>query len=136
MWYKILFFILILLCISCSSKVQEFQESRIDDKSIEGDNLGGTVEEQLARLLRRESGVLVTESGGRYRVSIRGIANSLSNQMDPLFVVNGVGIDHTFEGAVGAILGMQIVRVRVLKDQAASIYGVRGAGGVIEITAK
>lgn len=124
------------LMVSCSSKVQNYETSRIDDKSIKGDNLGGTVEEQLARLLRRESGVIVNDNGRDYRVTIRGLANSLNNQMDPLYVVNGLSIGHSFRGAVDAILGMNIVKVKVLKDQNASIYGLRGAGGVIEVTAK
>ncbi|MBS1563893.1 MAG: TonB-dependent receptor plug domain-containing protein, partial [Bacteroidetes bacterium] len=108
----------------------------------------------MAALEGRVSGLLVTQSsgvpGGSFKVQIRG-QNSLLQGSDPLFVIDGVPFapnNVSMSGlysAVGngglsplnSISPSDIESVDVLKDaDATSIYGSRGANGVILITTK
>lgn len=78
----------------------------------------------------RVPGLIVTRSGGSYKYSIRGI-NSINSPTDPLFVVDGcivMDISH--------LNPTDVKSVEVLKDASASIYGTRGACGVILITTR
>ena len=81
-------------------------------------------------LMGRVPGVQVTKSGTSYKYVIRGL-NSVNLSSDPLFIVDGVetmSIDY--------INPQDVQSVEVLKDASASIYGTRGANGVILITTK
>ncbi len=86
-------------------------------------------------LQARAAGVQVTQAGGapggEARVRIRG-ANSVLGNNDPLYVVDGfVGADFT------TVNPNDIESIQVLKDAAStSIYGSRGANGVVIITTK
>ena len=75
----------------------------------------------------RVPGVTVTDDN---RIYIRG-SNTLSPYSDPLFVVDG-----TIVPAIDYILPSEVKDIDILKDAAASIYGSRGANGVIIITLK
>jgi len=83
----------------------------------------------------RAAGVQVTQAGGApggdVRVRIRG-ANSVLGNNDPLYVVDGfVGADFN------TVNPNDIESIQVLKDAAStSIYGSRGANGVVIITTK
>ncbi|MEJ7679682.1 MAG: TonB-dependent receptor plug domain-containing protein [Segetibacter sp.] len=83
----------------------------------------------------RAAGVQVTNAGGapgsETRVRIRG-ANSVLGNNDPLYVVDG------FVGADFSVINPNdIESIQVLKDAAStSIYGSRGANGVVIITTK
>ncbi|MBT8289090.1 MAG: TonB-dependent receptor plug domain-containing protein [Flavobacteriaceae bacterium] len=75
----------------------------------------------------RVPGVLVTDGN---RIYIRG-SGSVGSYSDPLFVVNG-----TIVPAIDYILPSEVKGIDILKDAATSIYGSRGANGVIIITLK
>jgi TonB-linked SusC/RagA family outer membrane protein len=83
----------------------------------------------------RAAGVQVTQSngapGGDSRVRVRG-ANSVLGNNDPLYVIDG------FVGANYSLLNpADIESIQILKDAAStSIYGSRGANGVVIITTK
>jgi TonB-linked SusC/RagA family outer membrane protein len=83
----------------------------------------------------RAAGVQVTQSngapGGDARIRVRG-ANSVLGDNNPLYVVDGfVGADFNF------LNPSDIETIQVLKDAAStSIYGSRGANGVVIITTK
>jgi len=64
------------------------------------------------------------------RIIIRGI-NSVNSTTDPLFVVDGQPVED-----ISSINPNDVDSITVLKDSAASIYGNRGANGVILITLK
>lgn len=73
------------------------------------------------------AGVVV--QGGK--VYIRGI-NSINSGTDPLFVVDGTAVED-----ISWINPHDVKSIDVLKDSSAtSLYGVRGANGVIVITTK
>lgn len=83
----------------------------------------------------RAAGVQVTQTngapGGDARIRIRG-ANSVLGNNNPLYIVDGyVGADFNF------VNPSDIETIQVLKDAAStSIYGSRGANGVVIITTK
>lgn len=100
----------------------------------------------------KAAGVVVTQGSGKLgqgvQIRVRG-ASSISASQDPLYVLDGVPLTPgggfgTFGGNVGrsvnplADLNFQDVEsIDILKDAAAaSIYGSRGANGVVIITTK
>lgn len=82
------------------------------------DNIYDLIQNRLA-------GVSVT---GNNKIIIRGI-NTVSLSTDPLFVVNGIIVHDVYY-----IRPIDVKDVSVLKGAATSIYGSRGANGVIQIT--
>ncbi len=99
----------------------------------------------------RAAGVQVTQSsaapGGGLSVRVRG-ANSLISGSEPLYVIDGLpiypdnssygtGADRQAKNALAALNPTDIESIEVLKDASAtSIYGSRGANGVVLITTK
>jgi TonB-dependent SusC/RagA subfamily outer membrane receptor len=79
--------------------------------------------------------VVRTATGVQYR--IRG-QNSILNDQEPLFIVDGIPTtSRQLESALSGVVTEDIRQVDVLKDVAStSIYGMRGAGGVIIITTR
>lgn len=63
-------------------------------------------------------------------IRIRG-TNSINSSNEPLILLDGVEITD-----LGAVSPNDVYSVDVLKDASSSIYGVRGANGVIMITTK
>jgi len=80
----------------------------------------------------RVAGVQVLKTGvGSARILIRGISTN-SNATDPLILVDNVEMDD-----ISTINPADVVSIDVLKDAGScSIYGVRGANGVILITTR
>ena len=78
----------------------------------------------------RVPGLMVTKQGTGYKYQIRGIS-SINSPTDPLFIVDGMEVS-----SIDYINPYDVERVEVLKDASASIYGNRGACGVIVITTK
>ena len=88
-------------------------------------------------LMSRFAGVLVGRtSDGRLVVRIRG-ATSIHGSNEPLYVIDGIPI---WPGPGGSLFGINpydIESIQVLKDPASTtMYGVRGANGVIVIKTK
>jgi TonB-dependent SusC/RagA subfamily outer membrane receptor len=78
------------------------------------------------------AGVRVTPKGGGFSIQIRG-AGSFATSNEPLVLVDGVT---RTTADLGGVNPKDVVRIEVIKDAAASYYGVRGANGVIVITTK
>lgn len=91
----------------------------------------------LEALQGRVAGAIVTTTpDGGISVRIRG-ATSILGSNEPLFILDGVPIDPGPGGSLVGINPADIASIEVLKDAAStSIYGVRGANGVIVITTK
>lgn len=89
----------------------------------------------LADYLRQVPGVNVSGSGENVSVNIRGI-NSFNAVTTPLYVIDGHAIGHSYSEANRMLNPDDIDYVRVLKGTDASIYGVRGGNGVVEIVTK
>ena len=87
----------------------------------------------LADVLRRQNGVMVTGIGNDVRVQIRG-ANSITLNNQPYYVINGIPFGRNYAEANNAINPVDIVSIRVLKSyHELSTYGEMGKNGVIEI---
>jgi TonB-linked SusC/RagA family outer membrane protein len=124
---------------------------------VEGKDLTEARETNVANSLKgKVAGVFVSSSatgpGGSSYVNIRG-ASSFQGNNQPLYVIDGVPIDNESVGApdlgnargtsrdygdgIGNISPDDIESMTVLKGpNAASLYGARGANGVILITTK
>ena len=92
-------------------------------------DIGAALQGQIA-------GVSVTassgEPGSESNILIRGFSSVLDGQNQPLYVVEGIPFDSDPQLSIS-----EIESIDVLKDAAsASIYGTRGANGVILITTK
>jgi len=140
---KILIFSLLCLmmasCVSSNSSksnikgrtdrsASEVKEMTLSDNEVQAENA-------LESYLQRTPGVTVLGSGQNARVQVRGV-NSFSGNTQPLFIVNGTDVGNSYSSAASMLRGMKIKSVRVLKNADASIYGVRGAGGVIIVKAE
>jgi TonB-dependent SusC/RagA subfamily outer membrane receptor len=88
-------------------------------------------------LMGRFPGVTVTRApDGSIAVRIRG-TTSIRGSTEPLYVIDGVEIEPGANGSLTGINPHDIASIQVLKDAAeTSLYGVRGANGVIVIKTK
>lgn len=83
----------------------------------------------------RFPGVEVYSAPGGMQVRIRG-QTTLYGDSEPLFVVDGTPLA-SGTGGLLAINPRDVARIEVLKDAVStSIYGLRGANGVIKVTTK
>ena len=79
--------------------------------------------------------VLPTADGG-FTVRVRGIT-SLNGQVEPLYVIDGVPVTLLPGEGLNWLDPAEILQIDVLRDPTeTSIYGVRGANGVIVIRTK
>lgn len=94
-------------------------------------------DEPLASLLSRAPGVLVTEfPDGSFSVRIRA-ASSFYASSDPLYVVDGSPVTTGPEGRLRGISPHDVQSIQVLRyPPETSLYGVRGANGVIVVKTK
>jgi len=89
-------------------------------------------------LLRgRIAGLQVISTGNGTQYRLRG-QNSILNDQEPLFIVDGIPTtSRQLPSALSGVIAEDIRQIDVLKDVAStSIYGMRGAGGVIIITTR
>lgn len=107
--------------------------SSLDEASIRNLRVGRV--EQL--LEGRIPGLQVIRTGRGYTLRIRGVGSLLASN-EPLVVVDGMPVEaFGTPGGLGWINPGDIERIDVLKDASStSIYGSRGANGVILITTK
>lgn len=88
----------------------------------------------LTDYLQRVSGVRVVGHGPGAKVVVRGPVSFVGGQ-GILYVLNGSVLGYDYGTVFNAVNAREISRVRVLKNASeAAVYGVRGAGGVVEIT--
>jgi len=93
---------------------------------------------RVEEMLSRVPGLQVQRlSNGQYSLRIRGARSFRSNE-EPLLVIDDTPVAN---GALGSTLAglspSDVARIDVLKDAAStSVYGMRGANGVIIITTK
>jgi TonB-dependent SusC/RagA subfamily outer membrane receptor len=77
----------------------------------------------------------VTLRGG-VPVFIKNSNNTSGRPPYPLYVVDGLIIGNSFRSVENVVQAVDVKEVRALTGSNASIYGTRGANGVIEITTK
>ena len=93
------------------------------------------IEEQLQA---RSPGVVIGRApDGSLTVRIRGGSSSVSGNNAPLYIVDGVPFSPSTDGGLSGLNPYDIQSIRVLKDATdITMYGVRGANGVIVIKTK
>ncbi len=78
------------------------------------------------------AGVVVNSGSGApgsgFSVNIRGVSSNINNQ--PFYLIDG------YEGDISLLNPSDIESITVLKDAQASVYGSKGANGVILVTTK
>lgn len=138
----------VMLSMSCSK--QSITSSSNNNSTMYGEvqnarnNTGSTVviEENntmqnatMDYYLQQVAGVNITGTGASATVTIRGV-NSFVSNIEPLFLINGQAMNN-FSTVYYLCNANNIKSVAVLKDAAScSLYGARGANGVISITLK
>ncbi len=90
-------------------------------------NKAATYADMYEYLRGRVAGVSVTPDN---KIVIRGIS-TINSSSDPLILVDGVEVTD-----LSTINPADVSSVDVIKDGSASIYGMRGANGVILITTR
>lgn len=103
----------------------------------------GVISSPQQLLQGKVAGVNITsangEPGAAQSITIRGVG-SVRQGSTPLFVVDGVALDNSGNGAINPLSFLNpgdIESIDVLKDASATaIYGSRGANGVVLITTK
>ena len=90
------------------------------------------------QLMARSPGVTIGRtSDGSLTIRIRGGSSSVQGNNAPLYVVDGVPFSPSTDGGLSGINPYDIQSIRVLKDATdITMYGVRGANGVIVIKTK
>ena len=88
----------------------------------------------LNELIQRLPGVRIQSGRGAYaKFVVDGTASSFMSDTSPLFVVNGNSIGTDYSNVYTLVNPNDVVSVSVLKGSDVSIYGTRGANGVILI---
>lgn len=102
--------------------------------SIEGDSTQRYSPRTVADMIDgRFAGVeVLRRSDGTFSVRIRGQRSILANQ-EPLYVLDGVPLSVSV-GLLRDLNPRDVQRIEVLKGAAATVYGSRGANGVILIS--
>lgn len=87
---------------------------------------------RVEELLEGLPGLDVKRAGNGYSVTMRGVGSFMSSEQ-VLFVIDGT----PYGGSLDWLNPADVTRIDVLKNPSeTSIYGVRGANGVIVITTK
>lgn len=90
----------------------------------------------LNDMLQQLPGVNVQGQGAYAKISISGVSGSFMSGTSPLFVVNGMTIGTDYSTVFNMVHPNDVTSLNVLKGSDASIYGTRGANGVILIRTK
>jgi TonB-dependent SusC/RagA subfamily outer membrane receptor len=104
---------------------------------VDGDDMQGSPTRLEEFLEGRVPGVQVMHlPGGGISVRIRGYG-SFNGDMEPLYVVDGMPVMVTKGRGLDWLNPADIQRIEVLRDASAtSMYGVRGANGVVLLTTR
>jgi iron complex outermembrane receptor protein len=119
--------------------VEEAPEPRPPgERTVTADDIERNPSEPIERLLaNRFPGVVVTRTAeGGIAIRIRG-RTSIRGRNEPLYVIDGIPIEPGPGGSLFGINPYDIESIEVLTDAATTtMYGVRGANGVIVIKTK
>jgi outer membrane cobalamin receptor len=86
--------------------------------------------------LRRKAGVRIMGTGADTRVIIRGESSTANPTNQPLFVIDGQKVGHSFANVNDMLFRGEIQFVEVLPPSRSAQYGMEGHFGVIVIHTK
>jgi TonB-dependent SusC/RagA subfamily outer membrane receptor len=110
-----------------------------DESLITAEDIERYQGEPLENIIQRKVPGLVVnrKTDGTLVLQIRGAASMLGDEAKaPLYVLNGLAMPATSDGALSGVDPYDIASIKVLKGSEAAIYGIEGANGVIVITTK
>lgn len=131
--------IVVLLVMGSCKSTTDTVKSNKPRAIVESGAITGDIQPEisLADYLRRFSGVRIIGSGSNTKVFIRTGTTQANSNSEPLFLINGVAFNGSFAQLTGIVPVDNIESVRVYKNASeVSMYGMRGANGVIDITLK
>ena len=105
---------------------------------VDGDRFHGRPAVHFEELLEGQvAGVqVIRHAGGGISFRIRG-PGSISGDTEPLYVVDGMSVYVATGRGLDWLNPGDILRIEILKDASTtSMYGVRGANGVVVITTR
>ncbi len=113
------------------------EDSPRDPSTVTAEDVERARTEPIEQILAdRVSGVDVERTADGIAVRIRG-TTTIRGNTSPLYVIDGLPVQPGPEGNLAGINPYDIESIKVLKDPASlTMYGVRGANGVIVITTK
>ena len=122
---------------SCTSTKPSVNNAAAGPKTTANQVTPQTSNLTLADYLKRIPGVQVIEGGSGYvTINVRG-ANTLGDNKEPLFIINGANAGNSYEKASSMVDINDIDLVQVLKSgQETAAYGMQGSNGVIVIKTK
>lgn len=135
---RIIGFVLVAACSNATLPADDESASKASkpNTATSEDWKGQTVGQAGELLEGRFPGVQIFRVSGGIAVRIRG-AVSMSGDTEPLYVIDGQTIEAGPGGALMGINPADIEKIEVLKDiGSTSMYGSRGANGVIVIKTK
>ncbi len=127
--------------IGCSTSQPTVEDEGLEVVNEAQDNSENVVANQpdnfrnLVDFLYRVSGVNITGPSSNPTITVRGIS-SINSGIEPLYVIDGQAIGTNYLTVNGMLNVRDIDNVKILKGSEASLYGVRGANGVIVITTR
>lgn len=134
---KNLFLFLAVVCMSFLAACDTSKSAASDtDKSSSNTSVNVNNATDLTEYLSRIPGLSVSGQGSSARITIRG-RSSLTNESEPLFVIDGTPINGGLSQASSLVPVHDIKSVRVLTSPTeTTMYGIRAGNGVIEIKLK
>jgi TonB-dependent SusC/RagA subfamily outer membrane receptor len=131
--------LLAVLAASCSHKTGTTgHPAPVRQEEVTSDDIARAPTQSIEQqLMAKVSGITVSRtSSGSLAIRIRGVS-SLNGNNSPLYVVDGLAVEAGPEGELPGINPYDIESIKVLKDtEAMTLYGSRGANGVIIINTK
>jgi TonB-dependent SusC/RagA subfamily outer membrane receptor len=133
------FAVLVVLLNACASSGTQGGVPRdVPAAAVTGEDIERTPSVPVEELVMNKfPGVWITRlPDGGLSVRIRG-ANSMQSSNEPLYIIDGSPVQPGANGGLSGISPNDIASIQVLKDAAATtMYGVRGANGVVIIKTK
>lgn len=125
-----------------SSEIVDEGYQRVQAKNSNQSNIQVNPNEEtssnrsLNDMLQQLPGVNVQGQGAYAKISVSGVSGSFMSGTSPLFVVNGMTIGSDYSTVFNMVHPNDVTSMNVLKGSDATIYGTRGANGVILIRTK
>ncbi len=91
--------------------------------------------QELADILRLQPSLQVRGQGSNVTVIVRG-DKSFSQTSEPLYVLDGVPVGRSYNDVANTVDPRRVASIEVLTGARASLYGTRGANGIILIKMK
>ena len=125
-------FFLAIFFSGCGSSSDTSFEKKSNPRKVEASH-----ELTLLQLIQQLSGVTVRGSGTNVDISVM-VGNKFQiSQTSPLFLLNGIAYSNDFQSIQNSINVFDVRSVEVYKTPSElSLYGIRGANGVINIIMK